>query len=149
MAAASQQILDAIKALLIAGATVAAGRVFVDRVDALQAADLPALLIEEGDDGERVETTFLDGSQRRELSVVINCLLAATDTAAADSRSLGVAVEKLVYPHAALRTLARYGVNLAENRLVMNGEGDRLLANRQQTWRIAFCVNPANPDVIL
>lgn len=149
MAHAQQQILDALQALLIAGNTVAAGRVFVDRVDPLQANELPAILVEEGDNGERTEVAMLAGSERRELDVVIACVLAATSTAASDARAFGLAVEKLVSANAALRTLAKYGVNLTESRLIQSGEGDRLLASRQQTWRIAYLVNPTAPDVIL
>lgn len=149
MAHAQQQILDALQALLVAGGTVAGARVFVDRVDPLQAAELPAILMEEGDDGERVETAFLDGSERRELHVVISCALAASSTAAADARALGLAVEKLVSPNAALKVMARYGVRITDSRLIVNGDGDRLLACRQQNWRLAYWVNPASPDVFL
>ena len=149
MAHAQQQILDALQALLIAGATAAAGRVFVDRVDPLQANELPAILIEEGDNGEQVETVMLGGHERRELNVVINCVLAASSTAAADARAFGLAAEKLVYPNAALQLLAKFGSRLTESRLVMIGDGDRLLAARVQTWRIAYLVNPTAPDVIL
>ena len=52
MAHAQQQVLDAVRAALVLAATVAGARVFVDRVDPLQASELPAILVDE-DGGDR------------------------------------------------------------------------------------------------
>ena len=147
MAHAQQQILDALAALLVAGGTVAGARVFVDRVDPLQPNELPAILIEEGD-GETAEPYTIHGVERRELDVSISCVLTHGTTAAADARAFGLAVEKLVAPSTALAALAKLGVQLTSSRMVVSGEGDRLLAARAQSWRFAYMVNPASPDII-
>ena len=149
MAHAQQQVLDALQAVLIAGGTVAGSRVFVDRVDPLQKQDLPALLIEEDSDGERAETDDLEGIERRELRVVIHCVLADSEGAAAAGRAFGLAVEKLVSPSVAIRALSATGPRLTSSRLLQNGEGDRLFGGRQQAWLIDYCVYPSAPDVIL
>lgn len=149
MAHAQQQILDALQAVLAAGGTVAGARVFLDRVDPLQANELPAILIEEGDGGERAETLCLSGEERRELDVQVSCVLAAATTAPADARAFGLAVEKLIAGSAALGVLARLERRITESRIVINGDGDRLLSSRQQSWRFAYVVSPTAPDVIL
>lgn len=149
MAHAQQQVLDALQAVLIAGGTVAGSRVFVDRVDPLQREELPAILIEEDADGERAETDDLDGMERRELRVLVHCVLADSDGAAAAGRDFGLAVEKLVSPSVAIRAFSTTGPRLISSRMLQNGEGDRLLGGRQQAWLIDYCVYPSAPDEIL
>lgn len=147
MAHAQQQILDALQALLISGNTVAAGRVFVDRVDPLQANELPAILIDEGEDGERVEVEDLDDGQVRETTFMVACVMSSDDAPAA--RAFGLSVEKLIASNSALRALAREGPDLMANRRLQNGEADRLFSGRLHSWRIAYAVNPIAPDLIV
>ena len=148
MAHAQQQILDAVQALLIAGATAAGNRVFVDLVDPLQPSQLPALLIQE-DDGETSETVYLDGGERRELSVLISCVVTADVGAAYAARQLGLVVEKLVASSTTLAGLARGGLRITRSSPVTSGDGDRLLAAREQGWRFAYFVKPSAPDVFI
>ncbi len=126
---------------------MAGARVYLDRADPLTPADLPAILIEE-DGGERVETAMLNSDQKRESLVAVNCVLAHTTTAPADCRAFGLAVEKLIAGSSSLRSLCRFGVVIEQSRTDIRGEGDRLLATRQQTWRLGYHVNPLNPDTI-
>lgn len=147
MASAQQQILTALQALLAAGGTVAGARVYLDRVDSVPAADLPAITIEE--DGERAEAIDLLGEQQRESTIIVHCALAATTTAAVDARAFGLAVEKLIAGSATLAALAADGVYITSSRTETNGEGDRLMASRDQTWLMAYRVDPTAPDVIL
>lgn len=146
MAHAQQQILDALQALLIAGATVAGSRVFVDRVDPLQPSELPAILIEEGDDGESSETEDLSGSEVRDCNFMVACVMSSVQAAVA--RDFGLAVEKLIAGNEPLRQLAREGPYLTKNSRLQNGDGDRLLSGRMHTWRIAYALEPTAPDVI-
>lgn len=149
MAHAQQQILDALKSLLAAGGTVAGARVFLDRVDVLQPADLPAILIEEEPEGETAQPETVHGMERRELSVLVSGVVTHSSTAAADARALGLAIEKLVAPSTTLAALAKGGVRIAASRQVNTGDLDRLLAARQQSWRFTYYVMAATPDVIL
>jgi hypothetical protein len=148
MAHAQQQILDALQALLAAGGTVAAGRVFLDRVDPVQTSELPAILIEEDADGESAEPYTIHGVEQRELGVTVSGVLSHSTTAAADARALGLAIEKLVSPSVALAALAKIGVRISNSRMVISGDGAQLLAARQQTWRFTYLVNAATPDII-
>ena len=59
---AQQQILNAVQTVLASGATAAGARVFLDRVDPLQATELPALLVEEGGEGESIEPLTVHGA---------------------------------------------------------------------------------------
>ncbi|CAH1387021.1 hypothetical protein [Candidatus Nitrotoga sp. M5] len=146
-APAQLQILNALKTLLVAGSTAAGARVFLHRTDPLQADELPALVIEEAGP-ITMETIMMDGSERRDMDVIVYCALAASDTAAADSMTFGLATEKLIAADTGLQTLCQFGVNILERSNPMNGEGDRFLAASQQKWRFGYWVHPLNPDVI-
>lgn len=148
MAHAQQQILDALKTLLAAGGTVAGTRVFLDRVDPLQPTELPAILIEEEPEGESAEPYTVHGVEQRELAVLVSGVLSHSTTAAADARNLGLAIEKLIAPSTALAALAKLGVRITNSRMVVQGDLDRLLAARLQSWRFTYLVNAATPDVI-
>ena len=146
---AQQQVLNALQALLAGGSTVAGSRVFLDRVDPIQSDELPAISIEEDAEGETAQMYTVDNLQQRDLTVTVNCILSHATTAAADARSFGLAVEKLIAPSTALAALCSLGVNITASRQINNGEGDRLFAARQQTWRFSYLVNPATPDTIV
>ncbi len=149
MASAPQQILDTLQAVLAAGATAAGARVFVDRVDPLQASELPAILIEEGSSGESAQPFTISGIDRREVSVQVHCVIAHSAAAAAASRDFGVAVEKLLSASTAVQAKASQGMQLESSRPTLQGEGDRLLASRSQSWVFAYLVRPEAPDILL
>jgi hypothetical protein len=147
MAHAQQQILDAIKAVLSAGGTVAGTRVFLDRVDPLQATELPAILIEE-DGAEAVEYITFDALvQKRTSPVLVNCVLASS-AAASDARAFGLAVEKLLAANSTLTTMCQLGYWLETSQTVNHGDADRLLAARQLRWRFVYRASSLNPDII-
>mgnify|MGYP005616929333 FL=1 len=148
MAHAQQQILDAVKAVLSAGGTVASSRVFLDRVDPLQATELPAILIEE-ESGEQAEQFTVHGIDKRSLSVSVHCVLANTSTAASDARAFGLAVEKLLAASSAIAALCSQGWRMTQSRMVINGDGDRLLASRAQSWVFDYLVQATAPDVLI
>jgi hypothetical protein len=146
---AQQQILNAVHAVLLAGATAAGSRVFLDRVDPLQPSDLPALLVEEAPEGESAEVETIHGMEQRTLSVSVSGFVSHGTTAAADARALGLQVEKLLAASTTLAALARGGVNYSGSRPEISGDSDRLLAARVQDWRFSYFVRPEAPDVIL
>jgi hypothetical protein len=148
MAHAQQQILDAVQAVLAAGGTVAGARVYLDRVDPLQATELPAVLIEE-DGGEQAEQFTVHGIDKRSLSVAVHCVLAHSTTAASDARAFGLAVEKLLAASTSLAAKCSQGWRMTGSRQVNNGDGDRLLASRHQTWVFEYLVQATAPDVLI
>jgi hypothetical protein len=146
---AQQQILDAVHAVLLAGGTAAGSRVFLDRVDPLQASELPGLLVEEGADGESADVETIHGLERRSLLVLVRCVVSHGTTAGADARALGLQVEKLLAASSTLAALATGGVNYVGSRIEIVGDADRLMAERLQDWRFTYFVRPEAPDVIL
>lgn len=146
MASAQQQIMNALQTLLAAGATVASTRVFLDKVDNLQAADLPAIVIEEK--GETAEVVQMDGLQERTSTLAVHCVLTHTTTAAADARSFGLAVEKLIANSSAVAALAHLGIFIQQADTAINGDGATLLASRDQIWQASYLVHPTNPEII-
>lgn len=146
---AQQQILNAVQAALAGGATAAGARVFLDRVDPLQPTELPALLVEEGGEGESVEVATIHGLEQRALAVSVACMVSHGSSAAADARELGLQVERLLAGSSGLQALATGGVNCTGSRLEISGEADRLMAARLQDWRFSYFVRPEAPDVIL
>jgi hypothetical protein len=146
---AQQQILKAVHTVLASGATAAGARVFLDRVDPLQPTELPALLVEEGGEGEGAEVATIHGMERRTMAVSVACMVSHGSSAAADARELGLQVERLLAASPALAALATGGVNYTGSRLEISGDADRLMAARLQDWRFSYFVRPAAPDVIL
>lgn len=143
-----QQVLDAVQALLLAANTAAGTDVFVDRMDPLKPAQLPAILIGEGENGEDAQPGTIGRLEQRTLDVVIDCAVKQHDTAAADARAFGLVVEKLVRPAASLRALCKLGIRITNSRLVLIGDGDEQYASRRQTWQFTYLVNPSAPDVV-
>lgn len=147
---AQQQILNAVKTALDAGAIVPAGKVFLDRDDPLQPNELPAILIEEDPSGETIEPQTVHGLLARELRINVVAFPAAGTTAPASARELGLKIEKvLAAPTATLATtLCKGGVRLAVSRHINTGDAERLLAARFQTWRMTYYARANTPDVI-
>jgi len=146
MASAQKQLLDALQTVLATGGTVAASRVYVDRVDTLQSADMPAVLIDEM--GESVQPFTISGIDARTLTVQAKCVLAHSSTAAADAREFALAVEKLIANSTTLAALASQGVRLQNTRPSADGEVDRIYCARTQTWDLSYLARGATPDTI-
>ena len=101
-----QQLLDAYKATLIAAATAAGSRVYLDRVDEIPQANLPALHIE--GQSESVESISVDWSQiqQRAYTFTVSCVTGLSSTAAVDARNLGKQVEQALFATQATSTAA-------------------------------------------
>ena len=149
MAHAQQQILEAVQTVLANGNTAAGDRVFLDRVDALQPGELPAILVDESPDGETAEPFNLHGLEQRQLSVQVRGIVAHGTEAAAQARDLGLEVEKLIAGSTTLAAMAQGGVRIESSRPANEGDGDRLMALREQSWRFTYYVNPEAPDTLL
>jgi hypothetical protein len=140
-----QQTLDAIRTALVAGATAAGARVFVDRVDPLQANELPAILVDESD-GESVEVDGVMQTYRRSLAVRVTCAAGGSGAMAA-ARELGLQVERLLAPQLLLGGLASGGMTLIASRPTLQGEADRLMALRELDYAAITYSQAATPDV--
>lgn len=151
MAHAQQQVLDALRTTLVAAATLAGARVFVDRADPLQAQDLPAILVDEAPEGETTQSgESLGPLYQRFLSVRVTCVVANGSTAKAQARELGLQAEKaLAAAGTAIHTLAKGGVALQSSRPLDDPTADRLLAAREQDWLVTYFTHATAPDVLV
>lgn len=153
MAHIQQQILDALQTALVAAGTAAATRVYVERVDPLPQAQLPALLLEEAEGGETIGDLLLDGTQERTYAITIACAVQAASNYGAQARALGLQVEQLLGSEdvamAPLIALCSGGIRLASVRMATTGEGDQTIAVRLHTWLFTYFAHQAHPDTAL
>jgi hypothetical protein len=138
-----QQVLDA--TLAADAALERVGR-YVDREDRLTGGDLPALLIDEAEIGERSQPASIHSLDERELFVDVRCMLKLTEGHAAAARELGLKVEKAIAGNQTLRRTVKT-VRLVSSVLERSTEGEFTFAARVQRWRFTYFVHPSAPDV--
>ena len=141
---AQQQILTAVQAAL-AGATDAGSRVFLDRLDALTAAELPAILVEEGPQGETAGPATLSGVDERTFTVLVTGVVKGGSGYAAACRDLGLQIEKVL----AARTFSapKPGrMRITASRINTHGSGEVPMAAREQIWTTTYFTRRSEPD---
>lgn len=143
---AQQQILDAVMAALV-GATSAGARVYLDRLDPLGAGELPALIVLEAPEGETVEPASVAGLERRELQVLVSCVVANSTSYAQQARQLGLEVEQILGQPRRPKPLTQ--CRIAASRLQLSGDAETLNASRDQWWRITYHTRRGQPDAIV
>lgn len=142
---AQQTILQAVQAAL-SGATSAGARVFLDRPDPLTAAELPAILIEEGPGGETAGAATVGGADERAFTVMVTGVVkGAVPAYAAAARELGLQIEQVL----GARTFAapRPGrMRITASRINTHGTGEVPMAAREQIWTTTYFTRRAEPD---
>ena len=144
-----QQVIDLVASILASGSTAAGTRVFTDRVDPLQPHEMPAILVVEGAGGEQIEPLNISGGSRRTLDVQVLCIVAGGSASASQARALGLQVEKLIHGSTALRSLCRLGIAMISSRPQISGDGDRIMAARDQAWTFTTATLDASPETPL
>jgi hypothetical protein len=144
-----QQILERFVQVLRAAAIVPADRVYLERVDPLPLAHLPALHIEEADTGESTQEAVIHRLEVRSFLVDVHCMVADNGDYAAAARHLGLLVEKAIAADTQLSTvLCKGGVRCMGSRPLRSGDGERAQAERQQRWRCIYYCDRRAPDVV-
>lgn len=147
MSHVQQQILDAVKAALIAANTPAAERVYLEPLDPVQSLALPAIVVEEAPQGEQSQISTIGGLEQRDFMVRVAGVVAHATDYAGDARELGLQIEKaLGNPVPALDAIAR-ARRITLSQFVKSGEGDQARAARQQYWQFTYFVQQGAPDV--
>lgn len=147
MAHIQQQILAAVVAVLAAAAIVPSGRVYLDRLDPLEAGELPAILVKEAPAGESVQPATIAGIDERLYAVSITAVVAHASEYGSRARELGLQIEKaLDAATATLFALAQGGFRLDTARMILSGESKDAKAARQQIWRFTYFVRSGSPD---
>lgn len=141
----NQQVLEAIKANLVAAATAAGAFVHLDRLDPVPEADIPAILIEGGGEVVDAQTVGFPPIYSRQYSFTVACLASGTAKAA---RNLAGQVEA-----ALCASLAAYTANgLAEALLLTgsnegkDGNGTTGLFEVRQSWTAQIMTVGNVPD---
>lgn len=142
-----QQILDALKAALIAASTGCGSNVFVDRTDALQPTELPAILIEADEETiENVLTMSRPQRQRRDFNVLVAPTVANNTTAGATLREICKQVELAIYGDSALNALVRDVPRLQGSKTSLFGEGETAMAQQPMAWSMPYFTLSNQPD---
>lgn len=143
-----QQLLDAYKATLIAAATAAGSNVFLDRVDEVPQASLPALHIE--GQGETIESTSVDWSQiqERAYTFTVSCVTGLAMGAAAAARNLGKQVEQALFAAQATSTASgkAKALRLEGSTEGKDGSAATSLYLVRQTWVVTYITLSGAPD---
>lgn len=143
-----QQILVALKATLIAAATAAGGRVYVDHPDELVASMLPAIVITPGDEDIDNQALGLPYLQMRSLELEVIAVCTGSGAAAA-ARDLGRAIEAALYATESAATVGGLARPLELMRVAprLNGQGADIVAEVRQAWRVMYATETGAPDV--
>ena len=152
---AHQRILEAVQAVLIAASTAASTRVYLDRVDELPSANLPAIDIlgadETGEDAIEVLSIVWPLMLRHTYTFTIACVCAQSIGAAKAARNLAKQVEAALL--AGLATVAVGGVAIdmavAGSAEVKSGDGAVAMFAVRQQWQVQYQTQGGAPDVPL
>ena len=143
-----QQILDAMKAALVAAATAAGARVYVDRPDELTPALLPAIVITAGQ--ERVEALNMGYPVTHQRVMQIDCRAVAMGTGAAyAARTLAGQIESALFASesaAYLGGLIKTPIELIGTDPQIDGQGSQLIAEVRQLWQLTYFTVSGAPD---
>lgn len=143
-----QQLLSAYQATLIAAATAASTRVYLDRVDEVPLANLPALHIE--GQGETVESTSIDWSQiqERAYSFTVSCITGLSSGAAAAARNLAKQVEQALFATQAISTASgkAKALRLEGSTEGKDGSAATSLYLVRQSWVVVYITQSGIPD---
>jgi len=152
---AHQRILEAVHAVLIAASTAAGARVYLDRVDELPAANLPAIDIlgadDTGEDAIEEMTIGFPPKLQHAYSFPIACVYAQKTGAAKAARNLAKQVEAALL--AATNTIAVGGVSIdmviTGSDEVKDGSGAVPMFSVRQSWQAQYRTQGGAPDAPL
>ncbi|KTT23242.1 hypothetical protein [Pseudacidovorax intermedius] len=133
---AQQQILEALRAGLL-GATDAGDRVYLDRVRALDATQLPAILIREHEQGEEVDPPVAGRAEQRRLRVLLRAVVADVDEAPGKARALGLQIER-VLGAPSFKAIKANRVRLLASRHMPFDGGEVPMSAREQLWAVTY-----------
>jgi hypothetical protein len=144
-----QQILEYAQATLVAAATAAGARIYLDRVDELMQADLPAVHLEGGDEEINGDTLGFPMVLERSYTFTAACVVGQATGAAKAARNLAKQVEA-----ALLATTTTYTAGGAAKALWItasteskDGSGATSLFEVRQTWVARYMAYGGSPDV--
>lgn len=148
-----QQILEAVQTALVTAATAAGTRVYLDRVDELAQASLPAIDILGPDDTgeEAIEylTLHFPSVQQRSYTFAIGSVTALATGSAKAARNLAKQVEAALLAAIGSITVGGKAIDLvlAESSERKDGAGALPMFAVRQTWQAQYQTTAGTPDV--
>jgi hypothetical protein len=143
-----QQLLQAYQATLVAAGTAAGARVYLDRVDEIPQAYLPALHIE--GQGEVVETISADwaGIQQRAYTFTVDAITGSNSGAAAAARDLAKQVEIALFASQAVSTASGRAKQLRLEGSSFERDASATVATFgvRQSWLVDYITQSGIPD---
>lgn len=142
-----QLILNAVTASLQAAGIGEGAAVHLDHPDPLSLSDsLPAILVEAAPEGETLTDASVSGLEQRVFGVRVACLVAEVEGYAAEARSLGAAVERVLAAQT-FRPAGKQGrCRLRASSITLTSKAEKPLAAYQQTWQITYFTRRGAPD---
>lgn len=141
----TQQVLDAVQATLVAAGTAAVDNVFLDRVDAVPEAQIPAIHIEGSGEVVEAQTVGFPPIYARQYSFTVACLASGSAKAA---RNLGGQVEAALCASVVAFTaggLAK-ALLLTGSNEGKDGSGNSALFEVRQSWTAQLMTVGNVPD---
>lgn len=148
-----QQILEAVQTVLVAAATAAGSRVYLDRVDEIPQANLPAIDILGPEDAAEEAIEYLSMHfppvQRRSYTFAISSITALATGSAKAARNLAKQVEAALLAGVATITVSGKAIDLvlAEGIERKDGAGALPMFAVRQTWQAQYQTTAGTPDV--
>jgi len=146
-----QQVLDAVKAALIAAATDAGTRVYLDRVDEILQTNLPAIdILGDGfdDDAETIERLSISFPYLQKHTYGFG--IGAIATTAAAARNLGKQVAAALLASRSAITVDSTAIDMAQTGSGMSRESGAAvpLFRAQQAWQAIYHTQAGTPDAV-
>ena len=148
-----QQILEAVQTALVAAATVAGSRVYLDRVDEIPQGNLPAIDIlgpeDTGEEAIEYLTMHFPPVQRRSYTFAINSVTALASGSAKAARNLAKQVEAALMAGVATITVSGKAIDLllAEGAERKDGGGALPMFAVRHVWQAQYTTTAGTPDV--
>jgi hypothetical protein len=143
-----QQILEAVQANLIAAGTAAGSRVFLDRVDEITQAELPAFHIEGVGEDDQADSLNFPTVYTRQYRFTVAALVHQSTGSAKAARNLGQNAEV-----ALLATLAGYTASGKAKALQLLGSNENKDGSSalnffevRQSWQATYMTLGGSPD---
>lgn len=144
------QILEALKALLVAAGTAAGTDVYIERVDPIGPNKCPGVEIIAGEESIAPPTNIgWPRVQHRAFEITIRCTVARNTDYRKQAGNLAKEVEAAIAasPQAqTLNGLAREGVHLQRSTTEKDGDGEKALYSIVQTWIAGYRTVANAPD---
>jgi hypothetical protein len=143
-----QQILDYVQTTLASAATAAGSNVFLDRVDELLQANLPALHIEGGDEDVQPDSISFPTISTRTYSFSVACVVGQASGAAKAARNLGKQVEAALLASTTTFTAGgkAQSLVLTASSETKDGSGAVSLFEVRQQWQARYMTMGGSPD---